>query len=840
MMMIYLMFRTTMISNSCKKTPKKQFIGTPWKIQKKNDALDRKKCIGSTFISKHTCDFGRGGRLVPCIFSDIETQPVDLISTLCKRIDPMNKGNIANTLFQNPELQHVFLCSTVLRNLYESKSASKSKRIRSGSTPPRIERGAYKKKENRTPMISRHLLFTNEGSTSPDTATINTTRPDMVSIGIQTKKYLQLSMMKRIDVRGRKNFNDITQRGYRATMLDTVLAEMFCLLPKSIQRNGEVVLYKNEDLMHDCEKLIDSIKNRIQHHTRLKFDVQVDEVDMAADGTTELSDDEMKRFSIFLSELMSKKDYAITSRKLKEMSLPMMSWSAIRKIIPRMYDLSRDVNVSIEQPRHENDDDIDMFELTPAARAEVQKAKKKKSTTGSTRPSATIPSYGARFDFEDAILLQCEQVLNRIGVDLKNSSDTIGIIHSTDGAKHQMTQKGQADVITCSVSPFSRSMIEKGVTTSDPHNIFTIAQIIAKEDTAAMRHLLMPLLESVDDVINRSSSLGFQPNIHFYEVHDGKAAFNMSGKSKWNRLFHPMLLCYCRRGEKVADPSKKCSLITQNDMIKYVAISKEKKESEDWSDKQHRDWCDVSNYGITHFGFDPRYFNIERIRIDVFHMRSGISRKLLNWIREKLLQYDLVDEFAESVLISTWEREYFYLPFVENKTLSRLQGKQILEFIHSVTSKIVPFFQERMETSEENKKTTEALVLWVKISEFMSIVSLEEYTDEEYLTMLEEFQFNIESFYIAGRDTFLTHDTVGDQESYYTHALHYQPNFALKLFRDHHVGLGIFSMQGFEHRNKESKCVFRRHTNGKGNLCMQSLKQLFLSYTAFQDDPWPS
>ena len=34
-------------------------------------------------------------------------------------------------------------------------------------------------------------------------------------------------------------------------------------------------------------------------------------------------------------------------------------------------------------------------------------------------------------------------------------------------------------------------------------------------------------------------------------------------------------------------------------------------------------------------------------------------------------------------------------------------------------------------------------------------------------------------------------------------------------------GVGIWTMQGFEHRNKESKYAYSNKTNGKENYCKQ-------------------
>ena len=53
------------------------------------------------------------------------------------------------------------------------------------------------------------------------------------------------------------------------------------------------------------------------------------------------------------------------------------------------------------------------------------------------------------------------------------------------------------------------------------------------------------------------------------------------------------------------------------------------------------------------------------------------------------------------------------------------------------------------------------------------------------------------------------------------------PVFTRKIFEDHKTGLGIFSMQGFEHRNKENKTYFTRHTNKKGNISLQVMPRLW-------------
>ena len=50
--------------------------------------------------------------------------------------------------------------------------------------------------------------------------------------------------------------------------------------------------------------------------------------------------------------------------------------------------------------------------------------------------------------------------------------------------------------------------------------------------------------------------------------------------------------------------------------------------------------------------------------------------------------------------------------------------------------------------------------------------------------------------------------------------------FARENFSVHGVGIGVFIVQGFERRNKESKNTFRRFNNGKGNILLQNIRRL--------------
>ena len=73
--------------------------------------------------------------------------------------------------------------------------------------------------------------------------------------------------------------------------------------------------------------------------------------------------------------------------------------------------------------------------------------------------------------------------------------------------------------------------------------------------------------------------------------------------------------------------------------------------------------------------------------------------------------------------------------------------------------------------------------------------------------------------------------TPGDDETFYMHVLRfYLPQIAKKTLTDHELGLGIWTMQGFERRNKESKHTLKRFSNNKGNVLIPNIRRLWDIY----------
>ena len=118
------------------------------------------------------------------------------------------------------------------------------------------------------------------------------------------------------------------------------------------------------------------------------------------------------------------------------------------------------------------------------------------------------------------------------------------------------------------------------------------------------------------------------------------------------------------------------------------------------------------------------------------------------------------------------------------------------------------------------------LLLWQLITPFLVITKI----DNNYAQKLDEFESNLKKFYDIGSRSFLTKNpaSIGDDETFDLHKLRfYLPNIAKDTLRKHSFELGIYTMQGFEHRNKESKNTLNRFSNGINNIAINNLRRLW-------------
>jgi len=171
----------------------------------------------------------------------------------------------------------------------------------------------------------------------------------------------------------------------------------------------------------------------------------------------------------------------------------------------------------------------------------------------------------------------------------------------------------------------------------------------------------------------------------------------------------------------------------------------------------------------------------------------------------------------------------FSSQFQDNETLSRIQGKHIKGWIKDINN-FVKMIEESIECDDNNPEMRDfvkACKVWTKITKFINIAKVPDDKVDAYKTELEDFNKNVVAFCKCGGTTFMKGDQMGDNETFYLHVVrNYLPEIAKNVLENCQFGLGVFTMQGFEHRNKQSKRTFKLKTNSTGNIVLQSMKAL--------------
>ena len=124
------------------------------------------------------------------------------------------------------------------------------------------------------------------------------------------------------------------------------------------------------------------------------------------------------------------------------------------------------------------------------------------------------------------------------------------------------------------------------------------------------------------------------------------------------------------------------------------------------------------------------------------------------------------------------------------------------------------------------KNLTNLLEVWRDITRLMSQAYVKD--GEDYNKIIDEFKLKIKQFETAAEQTILLpqcgRDADGAQENFYIHTLlKYLVPIMKTTFDKYNMGLGIYSMQGVECRNKESKNCAKRFGNYRRNLCKSTM-----------------
>ena len=214
----------------------------------------------------------------------------------------------------------------------------------------------------------------------------------------------------------------------------------------------------------------------------------------------------------------------------------------------------------------------------------------------------------------------------------------------------------------------------------------------------------------------------------------------------------------------------------------------------------------------------------------MFHLRGAITKRLMTYLRKyilgrslnkrKKLEEEVLKTFWNSYNIDVWKLKANFNSFI---------GSEIKAFIDDIPT-IVKFMKNEFTKTKERDNIVEGLESWSKIVPFLQITKIDD--QSEYKVKMSQFVENLKDFYEVGGNSFLTKGgTSGDDETFYMHCLRfYLPDIAKKTLKDHNLGLGVFTMQGFEHQNKISKRLWNRFNNHTQKVLVQNLNRLFDAY----------
>ena len=247
-----------------------------------------------------------------------------------------------------------------------------------------------------------------------------------------------------------------------------------------------------------------------------------------------------------------------------------------------------------------------------------------------------------------------------------------------------------------------------------------------------------------------------------------------------------------------------------------------------YDESHHKDWCDSSNEGVTHFGVHPDSLPISSIRFDMFHLSAAITRRVMNYMRNLMLKQSsqVRKDFTNTVLLKFWPEFHVYC-WNNNLNFSKFQGRELSLFVSNI-SRVTDFMRDKLFQTHEIKQFSEAISLLTLIFKFMSVTYIS--ANESYKDSLDSFKIDVRRFYACGKHTFLS---TGDEPFYFHCLCYYLPQLAEITYTRHTLGLGIFTMQGFERRNKESKGMIRKSCTFNRNspsLLVNNINRLLQVY----------
>lgn len=679
---------------------------------------------------------------------------------------------------------------------------------------------------------------------------------------------------------------------------DMALQHLMCICGYSkIKDYNE--LEKNEEIFKSVLDLIIHIKARLMKHTKLTVSAFERENDEENKDFRSLPDDEVNQDESTAFDFMNQKEFQSeeerkeSTEELEEKLLSSLSkqrFESVRKIINELKlttkegggvtirsrykiykEVQKNINTFTVDPSHLSfvleGFDGKMFESKHEKETAFSELEKIYNTI--EERETPVKLHGASLSMQscyNAIIAKIDRARKkylRENKDEELSLETLlqdgYFVGVPDGAVHNALSYKNNGIVTYSIAMVSHNLAKYlGITPLSATNIITQCQINGPENRGVLYAVTKDRFTEFNNVKQYAGT-----NLPFYDMADAKAVYSLLGHSHWQRKHHPFLGCACSKGdggkhnhicvqwtdETYSEKSEKSKLRWS----KREAISRIRKAP--YTIEDHKDWCDQKNDGICHFGVVPEGYNFaSSMRYDVFHGRGNIGKKMIAYIH-KLLDgnYTNLEQFAFFLqTLKSWG-DYEISPWLTGDGVARLKGVHIKQFVKQVDD--VTTMLSSLCLPHEVKHINIALKAFAKVSKILSFIFIDDYDDvKEFLSdsqlnksspkeeiasaIVKSYKKYAKEFYDAGMKSFMTTSTMGDSETFYVHNIvFYMPSIIQDTYEKHKLGPGVWSMEGFEYKNAQSKRAVYTHSNRKGNLPAQSLAHLFLIYTMGRHEP---
>ena len=289
------------------------------------------------------------------------------------------------------------------------------------------------------------------------------------------------------------------------------------------------------------------------------------------------------------------------------------------------------------------------------------------------------------------LLEKCERVFGNqfltSSINHKNQfNNKFIILLSADESCHQDTKEGYSNVITCNVSIIGDRLLQNGFTSTQSQHILTTMQVVADEHLDVCMHIFHDFMKNINNLnVDQLPSNYHHLQIEFQVINNGKMIYALSQHSLYSRKCHPYCICKCKRG-KVQECRKlnknEYEKLYRNSLKYYIHVLSKKYKVKEHNEldvktfttlmKEHRDWCNNKNYGVNHFGLEPKLLNLLKTRYNILHLKLAVTEKIIAFIRFYLgkFSYHIKEGFIK-ILLSVWGS--FYVDCYEvNKNLNIL------------------------------------------------------------------------------------------------------------------------------------------------------------------------